>query len=103
MQVMTATPESELAGEVAIVTGASSGIGEATAESLASRGASVVLAARRADELEAVAERIRTDGGEALVVPTDVTEDDDIDALVAETVGQLPRGQAPRLVSGLPL
>ena len=83
---MTATPESELAGEVAIVTGASSGIGEATAESLASRGASVVLAARRADELEAVAERIRTDGGEALVVPTDVTEDDDIDALVAETV-----------------
>ena len=103
MQVMTATPESELAGEVAIVTGASSGIGEATAESLASRGASVVLAARRADELEAVAERIRTDGGEALVVPTDVTEDDDIDALVAETVGQLPLGQAPRLVSGLPL
>jgi NADP-dependent 3-hydroxy acid dehydrogenase YdfG len=88
MQVMTATPESELAGEVAIVTGASSGIGEATAESLASRGASVVLAARRADELEAVAERIRTDGGEALVVPTDVTEDDDIDALVAETVDE---------------
>ena len=85
---MTATPESELAGEVAIVTGASSGIGEATAESLASRGASVVLAARRADELEAVAERIRTDGGEALVVPTDVTEDDDIDALVAETVDE---------------
>ena len=85
---MTATPESELAGEVAIVTGASSGIGEATAEALASRGASVVLAARRADELEAVAERIRTEGGEALVVPTDVTEDDDIDALVAETVDE---------------
>lgn len=88
MQVMTATPESELAGEVAIVTGASSGIGEATAEALASRGASVVLAARRADELEAVAERIRTEGGEALVVPTDVTEDDDIDALIAETVDE---------------
>ena len=85
---MTATPESELAGEVAIVTGASSGIGEATAEALASRGASVVLAARRADELEAVAERIRTEGGEALVVPTDVTEDDDIDALIAETVDE---------------
>jgi len=85
---MTAAPESELAGEVAIVTGASSGIGEATAEALASRGASVVLAARRADELEAVAERIRTEGGEALVVPTDVTEDDDIDALIAETVDE---------------
>lgn len=80
---------SELAGDVAIVTGASSGIGEATAESLAARGASVVLAARRVDELEAVAERITLGGGgDALVVPTDVTEDDDIDALVAETVDE---------------
>ena len=85
---MTAAPESALAGKVAIVTGASSGIGEATAESLAARGASVVLAARRADELEAVAEDISSEGGETLVVPTDVTEDDDIDALVAETVDE---------------
>ena len=85
---MATATESELAGEVAIVTGASSGIGEATAESLASRGADVVLAARRADELEAVAERIRSDGGTAVVVPTDVTENDDIDTLVTETVDE---------------
>ena len=83
---MTAAIESELAGKVVIVTGASSGIGEATAELLASNGAQVVLAARRTDELNAVAERIESDGGTALVVPTDVTEDDDIDALVTQTV-----------------
>jgi len=70
---------------VAIVTGASSGIGEATAEALADEGATVVLAARRVEELEAVADRIETNGGNAFVVPTDVTDEDDIDALV-ETV-----------------
>jgi NADP-dependent 3-hydroxy acid dehydrogenase YdfG len=76
---------SDLADHVAIVTGASSGIGEATAEALADEGASVVLAARRADELETLADRIESGGGDALVVPTDVTEEDDIDSLV-ETV-----------------
>ncbi len=52
-----------LAGDVAIVTGASSGIGEATAEALADAGASVALAARRADELEALADRIESLAG----------------------------------------
>jgi len=88
---MTAEFGSELDGQVAIVTGASSGIGSATAESLASRGASVVLAARREDDLEAVAGRIEDGDGEALVVPTDITNDDDIDDLVEATLDEYGR------------
>ncbi|ELZ77618.1 MULTISPECIES: SDR family oxidoreductase [Haloferax] len=82
---------SELDGKVAIVTGASSGIGSATAKSLASRGASVVVAARREGELEELAATIEDDGGDALVVPTDVTVDDDIDALVEATLDEYGR------------
>lgn len=82
---------SNLAGHVAIVTGASSGIGEATAEALADEGASVVLAARRAGELETLAERIESDGGDALVVPTDVTDEDDIDSLVGTVTDEYGR------------
>jgi short-subunit dehydrogenase len=63
-----------LTGEVAIVTGASSGIGAATAHELAERGAAVVLAARRADALEAQAQAIRAMGGDAVAIPTDVGE-----------------------------
>lgn len=74
-----------LTSQVAIVTGASSGIGAATAEALAEEGATVVLAARREDELGATADRIEAAGGDALVVPTDVTEEDDLVSLV-ETV-----------------
>ena len=71
--------------QVAIITGASSGIGEATAEALAGDGIQVVLTARRAEKLEAVADRIESNGGDALVVPADVTDDDALDSLV-ETV-----------------
>ncbi|WP_435115963.1 SDR family oxidoreductase [Halolamina sp. C58] len=88
---MTADFGAELEGQVAIVTGASSGIGAATAEALASRGADVVLAARRVDELEAVEARIEETDGDALVVPTDITEDDDIDNLVETTLGEYDR------------
>src|SRR6478672_2032642 len=80
-----------LAGEVAIVTGASSGIGAATARELGRRGASVVLAARRADALEAQAEAIRDDGGEALVVPTDVADRSQLTQLVEQATSTFGR------------
>ena len=78
-----------LDGEVALVTGASSGIGEATAVALADAGASVALAARREGELETLADRIEADGGEALVVPTDVTDETQVEAMVETTVSEL--------------
>jgi short-subunit dehydrogenase len=67
-----------LAGEVAIVTGASSGIGAATARELACRGASVVLAARRVDMLEAQVRSIREAGGRAIAIPADMADASDV-------------------------
>ncbi|MEU4244369.1 SDR family oxidoreductase [Actinoplanes sp. NPDC026619] len=67
---------------VVIVTGASSGIGRATAARIGRAGTTVVLAARRADELESAAVSIRDKGGEAVVVPTDVREPAQITALI---------------------
>jgi NADP-dependent 3-hydroxy acid dehydrogenase YdfG len=70
---------------VALVTGASSGIGEATAEALAAEGASVALAARREDELEDLADRLEADGAGTLVVPTDVTDEAEIEDMIETT------------------
>lgn len=80
----------ELRGAVAVVTGASAGLGEATATEFARRGAKVVLAARRLDRLETLANRIERAGGIALAVKCDVTDHAQLDALpsvVAEAVG----------------
>ena len=67
---------------VIIITGASSGIGEATARRLAREGAAVVLAARRRERLERLAEEITASGGRALAIPTDITVDADRRRLV---------------------
>lgn len=65
-----------LDGKVAAITGASSGIGEATAVALAAEGCAVALGARRKDRIDALAERIETDGGRALSIETDVVDED---------------------------
>lgn len=81
-------------GSVVIVTGASSGIGAATARLLARRGATVVLAARRKGEIHAIAGEIEQAGGRALAVPTDVTSRIEIDRLVERTVDAYKRVDA---------
>jgi NADP-dependent 3-hydroxy acid dehydrogenase YdfG len=74
---------------VAVVTGASSGIGAGLAAMLAAEGARVVLAARRGDELERMAASIRRDGGVAVPIVTDVTDDGALARLVARTRAEL--------------
>lgn len=75
-----------LNGKIAIVTGSSSGIGKAIALTFALEGARVVVAARRTALCERTAAQIRRDGGEALVVPTDVTDEKQVRRLIETTV-----------------
>ena len=72
-----------LDGKLALVTGASRGIGAATAEMLAGAGAHVILTARTATELEAIEDRIHAAGGSATIAPLDLTESDSIARLAS--------------------
>jgi NAD(P)-dependent dehydrogenase (short-subunit alcohol dehydrogenase family) len=77
---------SDMNDNVALITGASSGIGRATAEAFAARGAKVVLAARREDELAALMSEIEGRGGSATFVVTDVAIAQDVERMVAHTI-----------------
>jgi len=86
-----------LEDKVAIVSGVGPGLGQANARALAREGATVVLAARNADYLAQVQSEIEAAGGRALAIPTNLVEPDQVDALVARTVGEL--GQIDVLVN----
>ncbi|HEU4920736.1 MAG TPA: SDR family oxidoreductase [Candidatus Limnocylindrales bacterium] len=80
-----------LDGRVAVIPGGSGGIGAALAEGLAGAGARIVIAGRTSETCDAAAERVRKAGGEALAVAVDVTNEDDCDRLVGETLDRFGR------------
>jgi len=73
-------------GKVVVITGASSGLGEATARLLSAQGATIVLGARRVDRIQAIVDELTNSGGKALAVATDVTDPDQVKALVDAAV-----------------
>src|SRR5207245_11708382 len=83
-----------LQGQVAIVTGAGRGIGHAVATALAREGAPGVLAPRTRQQLAATAAAIRESGGTALAIPTDVTQDTAVEAMVEQAIAELGRVDA---------
>jgi NAD(P)-dependent dehydrogenase (short-subunit alcohol dehydrogenase family) len=78
-------------GQVALIAGASRGIGSATAEAFAAAGAQVVLAARDIEALTSVTEKIRSNGGDAIAVRCDVSDAESVASLVDQTVGHYGR------------
>ena len=83
--------ENNLKGKVIVITGASSGMGEAAAKHLSALGATVVLGARRADRIEKLAKEIQDQGGKALAIAMDVTQRDQVKKLVDSAVDQFGR------------
>ena len=81
----------KLEGKVAVVTGASSGIGEATVRALAAEGAAVVAGARRKERLDGLVEEVTRDGGKAIAVECDVTDEDQAHDLVRRAVEEYGR------------
>ncbi len=78
-------------GKVVVITGASSGLGEATARHLSEKGAKVAVAARRTERIESLADEINDNGGQALAVTTDVTEQEQVDELVDKAADEFGR------------
>ncbi len=85
---LTGDTSSPLAGRTVLVTGASSGIGEATALAVARRGATVLLVARRTDQLDRVRAAVEADGGRAAAYACDLTDGDSVDALVERVLAE---------------
>src|SRR5437667_4882529 len=83
--------DTDISGKIVVITGASSGLGEATARHLSAHGASVVLGARRVDRLQALADELSGLGGKALAMPTDVTHYDEVKRLVDAAVQRFGR------------
>ena len=88
---MTQQTQGALEGRVAVITGASSGIGEATAKALASRGARVALLARRKERIDALSDSIRKAGGQATAWQLDVTDREAVERTASEIVTKLGR------------
>src|SRR4051812_33507458 len=83
--IMPSTPF-DLTGKVAVITGSSRGIGRASAELLAKLGAKVVISSRKADACEAAAEAIRKAGGDAHVIPCNISRKNEVEALIAGAI-----------------
>src|SRR5436305_4177021 len=83
--------ENKIAGKVVVITGASSGLGEAAARRLSVEGANVVLGARRSDRLKSLADKLSRDGGKALAITTDVTHRGQMRRLVDRAVEEFGR------------